>query len=154
VAKKAGADDGIVYPRSVEEGDGQRALAAEFKRVCGKNGADVIYDAVGGNYAEPALRSIAWAGRYLVVGFPAGIPKLPLNLTLLKSCDVRGIFWGAAIDRFPDRHAEAVGELTDLYVGGKIRPVVSERFPLDRAGDAIAALSSRRTTGKVVVTLE
>lgn len=153
VAKKAGADDGVVYPAGPLDTDAQKALAGSFKQVCGANGADVIYDAVGGAYAEPALRSIAWEGRYLVVGFPAGIPKLPLNLTLLKSCDIRGIFWGAAIARFPDRHAAAVRELFDLYASGKIRPSVSERFPLEKAGEAIAALASRRTTGKVVVTV-
>lgn len=153
VARKAGADDGVVYQAGPLDQDGQRALSAEFKKACGKDGADVIYDAVGGTYAEPAIRAIGWGGRYLVVGFPAGIPKLPLNLTLLKSCDVRGIFWGAAIDKFPERHAQAVDELTALYAAGKIRPVVSERFPLEKAGDAIAALGSRRTTGKVVVTV-
>ena len=154
VAKKAGADDGVIYPRGPLDRDAQKQLSEDFKRVCGKDGAHVIYDAVGGDYAEPAVRSIAWEGRYLVVGFPAGIPKLPLNLTLLKSCDVRGIFWGAAIDRFPERHEAAVGELAALYAAGKIRPTISARYPLAQAGEAIAALSSRSTTGKVVVTNE
>ncbi len=102
--------------------------------------------------AEPALRSIAWEGRYLVVGFPAGIPKLPLNLTLLKSCDFAASFWGAAIERSPQRHEQAMAELAALYREGKIRPVVLATYPLERAGEAIAALSSRSTTGKVVVT--
>ena len=94
-AREAGADEAIVYPRGPFDKDGQKALAQLFKDAVGPNGADVIYDPVGGDYAEPALRAIAWEGRYLVVGFPAGIPKLPLNLTLLKSCDVCGVFWGA-----------------------------------------------------------
>src|SRR5690606_24201583 len=87
-ARKAGADEAIIYPRGPFDKDGQKALTGQFKAAVGPNGADVIYDPVGGDYAEPALRAIAWEGRYLVVGFPAGIPKLPLNLTLLKSCDV------------------------------------------------------------------
>ncbi|HXG82162.1 MAG TPA: NADPH:quinone oxidoreductase family protein, partial [Sphingomicrobium sp.] len=94
-ARAAGADEAIVYPRGPFDRDGQKALSELFKAAVGPNGADVIFDPVGGDYAEPALRSIAWEGRYLVVGFPAGIPRLPLNLTLLKSCDVCGVFWGA-----------------------------------------------------------
>jgi NADPH:quinone reductase-like Zn-dependent oxidoreductase len=91
-AREGGADDAIVYPRGPFDREGQKALADQFKAAVGPAGADVIYDPVGGDYAEPALRAIAWEGRYLVVGFPAGIPKLPLNLTLLKSCDVCGVF--------------------------------------------------------------
>lgn len=83
---------------------GLEALANMFKTAVGGDGANVIYDAVGGDYCEPALRSIAWEGRYLVVGFPAGIPRLPLNLTLLKSCDVAGVFWGAFAAREPQRN--------------------------------------------------
>jgi NADPH:quinone reductase-like Zn-dependent oxidoreductase len=94
-AKSAGADETLIYGRAPFDKDQSRALAEQFKAALGPQGADVIYDPVGGDYAEPALRSIAWEGRYLVVGFPAGIPKLPLNLTLLKSCDVCGVFWGA-----------------------------------------------------------
>ena len=101
-ATGAGADATLVYPRGPFDRDGQKALAEQFKAAVGPGGADVIYDPVGGDYAEPALRSIAWEGRYLVVGFPAGIPKLPLNLTLLKSCDVCGVFWGA-VRRFAMR---------------------------------------------------
>ncbi|HEY0325166.1 MAG TPA: NADPH:quinone oxidoreductase family protein, partial [Allosphingosinicella sp.] len=84
-ARAAGADATMVYPRGPFDKDASKALAAQFKDAVGPNGADLIYDPVGGDYAEPALRSIAWEGRYLVIGFPAGIPKLPLNLTLLKS---------------------------------------------------------------------
>ncbi|NCW56083.1 MAG: NADPH:quinone oxidoreductase family protein [Gammaproteobacteria bacterium] len=91
-AREHGAEVTIVYPR---EGVDSRVLAAQFKEACGPKGANVIYDPVGGDYAEPALRTAAWKGRYLVIGFPAGIPKIPLNLTLLKGCDIRGVFWGA-----------------------------------------------------------
>jgi len=153
VAMRSGADAGLVYPRGEIDRDGQRALSTAFKDACVPSGADVIYDAVGGDYAEPALRSIAWKGRYLVVGFPSGIPKLPLNLPLLKGCDVLGVFWGAAVERDPARHRAAVGELFELYRQGRIRPNISQWFPLARAGEAIAALASRQTTGKVVVTV-
>lgn len=148
-----GADEGLVYDASLEEGAGQKAFSAQLKEVLGEKGADVIYDPVGGNYSEPALRSIAWKGRYLVIGFPAGIARIPLNLPLLKGCDILGVFWGAATEREPARHAEAISELFELYVAGKIRPSISARFPLAKAADAITELTSRRATGKVVVTV-
>lgn len=106
------------------------------------------------NYAEAALRSIAWEGRFLVIGFPAGIPKIPLNLTLLKGCQIVGVFWGAFTARDPKANQENIRELMELYVAGKIRPHVSERFPLAKAGDAIAWLGSRKAMGKVVVTMD
>ncbi|HVF83437.1 MAG TPA: NADPH:quinone oxidoreductase family protein [Sphingomicrobium sp.] len=150
-AREAGADEAVVYPRGPFDRDGQKAMADLFKRAVGPAGADVIYDPVGGDYAEPALRSIAWEGRYLVVGFPAGIPKLPLNLTLLKSCDVCGVFWGAFAMRDPKANAAHVEELFRLWDEGKISPRVSATYPLERAGEAIAALSSRQVIGKLVV---
>ena len=152
-ARKAGADEAIVYPRGPFDKDGQKALAALFKAAVGPGGADVIYDPVGGDYAEPALRSIAWEGRYLVVGFPAGIPKLPLNLTLLKSCDVCGVFWGAFAARDPEANAAHVAELFRLWEAGKINPKVSATYSLERAGEAIAAMAARQAIGKLVVTL-
>ena len=152
-ARKAGADEAIVYPRGPFDKDGSKALATMFKEAVGPGGADVIYDPVGGDYAEPALRSIAWEGRYLVVGFPAGIPKLPLNLTLLKSCDVRGVFWGAFAARDPAANAAHVETLFRLWDEGKIAPVVSATYPLARGGEAIAALAARSVIGKVVVEL-
>ncbi len=153
-ARDAGADDSIVYPRGPFDRDGQKALAEMFKTIVGPKGADVIYDPVGGDYAEPALRAIAWQGRYLVVGFPAGIPKLPLNLTLLKSCDVRGVFWGAFAARDPQANAAHVETLFRLWDEGKIGPRVSATYPLERGGEAIAALAARSVIGKVVVTLD
>ena len=152
-ARDAGADAAIVYPRGPFDKDGSKALAQMFKDAVGPSGADVIYDPVGGDYAEPALRSIAWQGRYLVVGFPAGIPKLPLNLTLLKSCDVRGVFWGAFAARDPKANAAHVETLFKLWDEGKISPRVSATFPLERGGEAIAALAARSVIGKVVVEL-
>ena len=153
-ARAAGADDAIVYPRGPFDKDASKALAAQFKAAVGPNGADVIYDPVGGDYAEPALRSIAWAGRYLVVGFPAGIPRLPLNLTLLKSCDVCGVFWGAFAARDPKANAAHVAELFRLWDEGKISPLVSATYPLASGGEAIAALAARNVIGKVVVTID
>jgi NADPH:quinone reductase-like Zn-dependent oxidoreductase len=150
-AREAGADDAIVYPRGPFDKDGQKALAQLFKDAVGPHGADVIYDPVGGDYAEPALRAIAWEGRYLVVGFPAGIPKLPLNLTLLKSCDVCGVFWGAFAAREPNANAAHVAELFRLWGEGRIRPHVSATYPLERGGEAIAAIAARQVIGKLVV---
>jgi len=151
---KHGADAGVVYPTGHFDKDGTKALAAQFKEACGEKGADVIYDGVGGDYAEASLRSIAWEGRFLVVGFPAGIPKLPLNLTLLKSCQVVGVFWGAAVARDPVAHQQNIKELMALYGTGKVRPHVSEHFPLSRASEAITHLASRQALGKVVVMMD
>ncbi len=153
-ARDAGADDVVIYGRGPFDKDGQKALAQQFKDAVGPDGAHVIYDPVGGDYTEPALRSIAWEGRYLVVGFPAGIPRLPLNLTLLKSCDVCGVFWGAFAARDPKANAAHVAELFRLWDAGKISPRVSATYPLERGGDAIAAMAARRVIGKLVVTLE
>jgi NADPH:quinone reductase-like Zn-dependent oxidoreductase len=152
-AREVGADEAIVYPRGPFDKDGQKALAEQFKAAVGPAGADVILDPVGGDYAEPALRAIGWEGRYLVVGFPAGIPKLPLNLTLLKSCDVCGVFWGAFAARDPEANAAHVDELFRLWGQGKIHPRVSATYPLDRAGEAIAAMAARQAIGKLVVTI-
>ena len=153
-ARETGADAAIVYPRGPFDKNGQKALAQQFKDAVGPDGANVIYDPVGGDYAEPALRSIAWEGRYLVVGFPAGIPKLPLNLTLLKSCDVCGVFWGAFAARDPKANAAHVAELFRLWDEDKIRPHVSATYPLERGGEAIAAMAARQVIGKLVVTLD
>ena len=153
-AREAGADEAMIYPLGPFDRDGQKALAEQFKSAVGPGGADVIYDPVGGDYAEPALRSIAWEGRYLVVGFPAGIPKLPLNLTLLKSCDVCGVFWGAFAARDPQANAAHVATLFRLWDEGKIGPKVSATYPLERGGEAIAALAARSVIGKVVVTID
>ena len=152
--REAGADEAIVYPIGPFDKDGQKALAQLFKDTVGPNGADVIYDPVGGDYAEPALRSIAWEGRYLVVGFPAGIPRLPLNLTLLKSCDVCGVFWGAFAARDPKANAAHVAELFRLWEEGKIQPRVSATYPLERGGEAIAAMAARSVIGKLVVAVD
>lgn len=149
-----GADSGVVYDRGPLGRDGQKVFGAQLKAAGGADGFNVVYDSVGGDYAEPALRACAWEARYLVVGFAAGeIPRLPLNLTLLKGCDIRGVWWGAWLDRNAETHRQNNRDLLDLYKAGKIRPYVSERFPLEAGGDAIAHLASRKALGKVVVTM-
>ncbi|WP_294332717.1 NADPH:quinone oxidoreductase family protein [uncultured Sphingomonas sp.] len=150
-ARAAGADATLVYPRGPLDKEASKALAEAFKAAVGPKGADVIYDPVGGDYAEPALRAIGWEGRYLVVGFPAGIPKLPLNLTLLKSCDVCGVFWGAFAARDPQANRTHVDTLFRLWSDGKIAPRVTEVFPFAEGGAAIAKMAARAVIGKVVV---
>lgn len=153
-ARAAGADVTMIYPRGPFDKDGAKALAQQFKAAVGGNGADVIYDPVGGDYSEAALRTIAWEGRFLVVGFPAGIPKLPLNLTLLKSCDVRGVFWGAFAARDPEANAAHIRTLFRLWDEGKIAPRVSRTWPLAGGAEAIAHMAARQAVGKLVVTLD
>ena len=150
-ARDAGADETLVYARAPFDKDQSKALAEQFKAAVGKGGADVIYDPVGGDYAEPALRSIAWEGRYLVVGFPAGIPRLPLNLTLLKSCDVCGVFWGAFAARDPKANQAHIETLFALWKDGKIAPRVTEVFAFEEGGKAIAKMAARNAIGKLVV---
>ena len=154
LAIKHGAESGVVYPTGPFDKEGTKALAQLFKDACGPAGWDVAYDAVGGDYAEATIRAAGWGGRFLVIGFPAGIPKVPLNLTLLKSCDIVGVFWGAAVARDPKAHQENVKQLMDMYAEGKIKPYVSETFSLEKAGDAIAHLANRKAMGKVVVVTE
>jgi NADPH:quinone reductase-like Zn-dependent oxidoreductase len=149
-AREAGADATLIYPPGEVE---PKALSQLFKDAVGPAGADVILDPVGGIYTEAALRSIAWEGCFLVVGFPAGIARLPLNLTLLKSCDVCGVFWGAFAARDPKANAAHVAQLFRWWAEGKIAPRVSATYPLERAADAIAATRDRKAVGKLVVTL-
>lgn len=152
--KDLGADETIIYPTGELDRDAQKALSKEIKAKCGGEGADVVYDAVGGAYAEPAVRALAWNGRYLVVGFPAGIPKIPLNLTLLKSCQIVGVFWGAFTMRDPATNAGYIEELFALYAAGKIRPRITASFPLEDAASALELMMDRKVLGKVILTAE
>lgn len=154
IARQAGADEVVIYPKGEMDRDASKELANAFKAACSPEGANIVYDIVGGQYSEPALRSIAWEGKFLVVGFPAGIAKMPLNLTLLKSCDIAGVFWGAFTAREPVKFRQQVDELFQLMKDGKIDPLVSETFPLERGGEAIAKLESRQAVGKLVVTMD
>ncbi len=151
LALARGASAGFVYPTGDAARDG-KALSQLFKEQVGPKGVDVVLDPVGDVYAEPALRSIAWGGRYLVIGFAAGaIPKIPLNLPLLKQCDIQGALFGAHAQRDPVGVQQEIRELFDLYTRGVIQPYVSARFPLAQGGAAIAAVAGRRALGKLVV---
>jgi len=153
-ALERGASTGFVYPTGEAAGDG-RQLAQLFKTHCGVQGVDVVCDPVGGPYAEAALRSMAWGGRYLVIGFAAGdIPRIPLNLPLLKGCDIRGVLYGAHAQRDPAAVKVEIDELLALYAEGAIQPHISARFPLSQGGAAIAAIASRQALGKLVVVNE
>lgn len=152
-ARQRGADDGLVYPSQALDGAGLKKLSADFKRLCGEGGANVVLDPVGGSLSEAALRAIAWEGRFLVLGFVAGIPKLPLNLPLLKSCQIVGVFYGSFVERDPQTWRQNNDELLDLYQRGLVRPYITARIPLERGGEAIAKLADRQAVGKVVVTI-
>jgi len=143
-AREHGADHGVNYG-AVNLRDGLKALG-------GEHGIDVVYDPVGDKYAEPALRSLAWLGRYLVVGFAAGeIPKLPLNLMLLKGCDVRGVFWGSWTERDPDGHRANMADLMRWCAEGKISGHVHAAYPLSDAAHALNEIADRKVMGKVVL---
>lgn len=144
LAREHGAQEGLDYAAD-ELRAGLRRLAPE--------GVDVLYDTVGGDLAEPALRSMGWGGRYLVVGFAGGgIPKLPLNLLLLKGCDLRGVFWGDFVRREPAAHRTNMERLLAWAAAGKIRAHVHAAFPLERAAEAFALIAERKARGKVVLT--
>ena len=139
-----GADATINYARS--------NLRDEIKRLTDGKGPDVVYDPVGGDYAEPALRSIAWRGRYLVVGFAAGaIPSLPLNLALLKGASIVGVFWGEFARREPKANADMMAELASWYAQGRIKPVIDRTMPMAELKAAFAHMGSRGVMGKLVL---
>jgi NADPH2:quinone reductase len=145
-AREHGADHGLNYA-SGDLRDGLRKLG-------GDHGIDVVYDPIGDKYAEPALRSLAWYGRYLVVGFAAGeIPKLPLNLVLLKSCDVRGVFWGSWTEREPAAHRANMADLVRWCAEGKLSAHVHAVYPLADAAKALNDIAARKVMGKVVLRL-
>lgn len=126
-------------------------LKSRIKALTNNDGADVIYDAVGGDHAEPAVRSLAWQGRYLVVGFVGGIPKIPLNLLLLKGAAVVGVFWGSHVMREPQAHQENMLELLQMYQSGKISPHIDKEYTLDQAPQALQDMMDRKVKGKVII---
>ena len=143
-ARQHGADETINYATS--------DLRAELKRLGGAHGIDVIYDPVGDKYAEPALRAMAWEGRYLVIGFAAGeIPKIPLNLVLLKSCDIVGVHWGAFIARDPDAEARNMSQIVRWCADGKLSAHVHAVYPLAETAQALKDIAARKIMGKAIV---
>jgi NADPH2:quinone reductase len=144
LCRSYGADETINY--STED------LKTRVRELTGGQGADVVYDPVGGAYSEAALRSTAWEGRFLVIGFAAGdIPRIPLNLALLRGCSIVGVFWGSFVGREPERHRANVAEMVGWWNEGRLRPHTSATHPMDRAADAFRDLAERRAMGKVVV---
>lgn len=144
VCRSYGADEVIDY--QVED------LRGAIARLTGKQGPDVVYDPVGGPFTEPTFRSIAWGGRYLVIGFANGdIPSLPLNLPLLKGASVVGVFWGSYTKREPERNREAVAQMLAWIAEGKLRPLVSKAYTLDQAPQALEDMAARKVVGKVVI---
>ena len=144
VCRAHGADATINY--AAED------LRERIQAITGKSGVDVVYDPVGGPYSEPAFRSIAWRGRLLVVGFAAGeIPRLPLNLALLKGASVVGVFWGDFARREPKQFAASVRQLGSWFAEGRLRPHVSRTFPLEQAAEALKLMAARQVKGKVVL---
>ena len=147
-----GADEAFVYPSGNLDREQQKELSNKIKELTGGLGANVVYDPVGGSFSEPALRAMAWEGRFLVIGFAAGeIPKIPLNLALLKNCQIVGVFWGAWTLMFPAEHEKNLQELFDLHADGKINPEISDRFSLEESAAAIAHLKDRKAKGKVII---
>jgi NADPH2:quinone reductase len=128
-------------------------LKDRLKALTGGAGVNVVYDPVGGPLAEVALRATAWEGRYLVIGFAAGeIPKIPLNLVLLKGCQIVGVFWGAFAGRDPVRNREHAAQVFQWVAEGKLRPAIDEVLPFERAGEALERLEQRKVKGKLVLT--
>jgi len=149
-----GADEGFIYPSGNLDRDQQKQLSNKIKELTGGMGANVVYDPVGDSYAEPCLRATAWEGRYLVIGFAAGeIPKIPLNITLLKGCQIVGVFWGAWVGLFPDENKKNFDELFKLHAEGKINPEVSQRYALEDSAEAFSHLANRKAKGKVIINM-
>jgi len=143
LCKERGADEGIDYDHE--------DLKQRAKDLTDGNGVDVVYDCVGGEYAEAALRSVAWKGRFLVIGFTAGIPKVPLNLALLKGCQIVGVFLGAMTGKEPALRQEIERDLLAELAAGRLNPHVSRRYALEDAGRALRDMLDRKVVGKIVI---
>lgn len=147
IAARAGADTAILFPGG--------ELKTEIRALTGGDGADVVYDCIGGQAAEPMVRALAWQGRFLVVGFAAGeIPKIPLNLLLLRGAEMAGVFWGESVRRDPARHRANMLQLLDWVAAGQLSPRIHATYPLEHIVEALGVLERREATGKVVVTIE
>jgi NADPH2:quinone reductase len=147
VCKEHGADELINY--STED------LKERIKTLTKGNGVDVVYDPVGGDFSEVALRGMAWEGRFLVIGFASGpIPRIPLNLTLLKGCSIVGVFWGSFTNRDPQRNQQHIQELLGWVAEGKLKPYISQTYPLERAYESLNDMMNRKVKGKAVVVID
>jgi len=145
-ARSLGAELTVDYSRE--------PLKEKLKELTDGRGVDVVYDPVGGDLSEQALRATAWEGRFLVIGFAAGdIPKIPLNLVMLKGCDIRGVFWGAALDRDPEGHRANMRELLNWVREGRLKPHIHAVYPLEEISAALEEIAGRRVQGKVIVRL-
>jgi NADPH2:quinone reductase len=145
IARREGADEAIDYR--------DEDFVSRVMELTSGRGADVIYDSVGGDITDKSLKCIAWNGRHVIIGFASGsIPSIKANRILLKNIEVTGLHWGAHAQKAPERVPEVFGALFDLYAAGEIRPVIFERYPLEKLPEALHALGSRRTWGKVVIT--
>jgi NADPH2:quinone reductase len=147
LCRQLGADELINYS--------EVSLKDAIKELTGGKGVDVVYDPVGGDYAEPALRGMAWNGRYLVIGFASGpIPSIPLNLALLKGCAIVGVFWGRFTGEEPEANVQNVAELWELFARGKLKPAITETYSLDDYQAAYNSMIERRARGKVIMTVQ
>ena len=152
ICKDYGADDVVIYGTGPNDRDESKTFSNELKSKSTKGGYDIIYDPVGDCYAEPAFRSIGWRGKYLVVGFAAGnIPKLPINLTLLKGASIVGVFWGAFTGREFEENQKNITDINNMLSEKKINPLISKKIPMSEAVEAIKLIGSRGVVGKVVL---
>ncbi len=153
IAAQNGADIVLIYSKNVETEDEIKNLRGFFKSFMPDDGFDVIYDAIGGNYSEAALRCLNWNGRFLVVGFASGIPKIPLNLTLVKGCEISGVFFTQFKKNQPNEYEENFNIIQDYLNSGKINPLISNKYSLEQSKNAILKLKDRNAIGKILVTL-
>ena len=152
ICRDYGADEVIVYGTGPKDKEEAKAFSTELKSKSIKGGYDIIYDPIGDCYAEPAFRAIGWKGKYLVVGFAAGqIPKLPINLTLLKGASVVGVFWGAFTGREFEENQKNISDINRMLSIGEIKPLISKEIPMENAVEAIQMIGSRGVVGKVVL---
>jgi len=155
LCRQYGADEVVLYPGKLDTRESQRQFSGAIKDISGGEGVNVVYDPVGGDFAEPAFRATGWNGRYLVIGFAAGdIPALPLNLALLEERDILGVFWGAFAKRQPEHNRRNFDELFKMISDGRIRPCISARFALNEAVKALQLLAGRQARGKIIIDMK
>ena len=154
LCEEAGADETILYSKDLSDSNDQKLFSKQIKNMTNGKGVDVIFDPVGGHYAEPALRAMAWKGRYLVIGFTSSIPTIPLNLALLKGCQIVGVFWGSFCIREPFINADNFNHLFEMHASKLIQPKVQKIYPLEKTTEAIESLANRMAKGKVAIQIK